>query len=352
MSELTYEQRVLQAYRELVIERQGPDVPIHCLHRRVGGDFDRLQAYLRQACLEQRAVPSSGEPSVVGAAARQSALHLPGEKESFLLIRLLEPQPAMTQEQQLPQQHPTITLTLTPGQADLVAEALHYGANELAQYDDGHGRDADGVETPGDYLADLQKGLLEFVKDPKAHAGQWGVAAELRRELDQATETLQRQELQIDRLERDLASAQNDLRVDRVLQQAQGRQQPQRPEHERYESLLRATAALRYPKEERTPELEAKIEKTIQRKVSDYLQEQQYRERVRLYEASLRRQLDEKRPQLSAERIQHYEGKIQAMVAQFRQNPAQQQQGPQSQPHRRPERSRQQGQGRGLEQSL
>jgi hypothetical protein len=86
---------------------------------------------------------------------------------------------------------------------------------------------------------------------------------------------------------------------------------PLRPESERYEELLRATAALRYPYKERTPKLQARIEKTIARKVGEFTQECQ----VRAYEQSLRRQLAEKRPNLSPTEREHYEQRIVKLVS-------------------------------------
>ena len=117
--------------------------------------------------------------------------------------------------------------------------------------------------------------------------------------------------------------------------------QPQRAEHERYESLLRATAALRYPPEERTPELEARIEKTIARKVQEFQQERQ----AKAYEASLRKELAQRHPTLTPEQAQRYERRINELVGKFRQTQAQPQQAP-------PQATRQQEQGRGIEQSL
>ena len=98
--------------------------------------------------------------------------------------------------------------------------------------------------------------------------------------------------------------------------------QPQRPEHERYERLLRATAALRYPPEERTAELEARIEKTIARKVGEFTQER----RAKAYEAGLRKELAQRHPNLTPDQAQRYERRINELVAEFRQNQAQQQQ--------------------------
>ena len=95
---------------------------------------------------------------------------------------------------------------------------------------------------------------------------------------------------------------------------------------EQYEYHLRQLAALKYPDEERTAELETSIAKAIQRKVGDFVQEQQHRERVRLYENSLRRQLAEKHPNLTPDEAQRYERRINELVDDFRKNQAQQQQ--------------------------
>ena len=288
---LTYSQRVFSAYESLADAMKTPDVPIHALHRRVGGSLLDLQNHLRAECLAHRATPSTGEPVFAGDAARQSALTIRGEVDRatgkpqlFLLIKLIDP-PTMTQEQPPPQakQHPKITLTLNVNQAELVAEALHYGAYELEQYADGHGRNIDGVETHCDYLSDLEKGLLAFVENPKGRAG------ELLR--DQPAEL---------------------------------------PAQAKYEKLLRETAALRYPYPERTAELEARIEKTIARKVGEFTQERQAKQ----YEVSLRRQLAEKRPNLTPQEREHYEQRIARLVADYRQ--AQQQQPPTPQPQSPP----------------
>lgn len=284
---LTYSQRVFSAYESLGEEMQTPDVPIHAIHRRVGGSLLELQNHLRAECRAHRAVPSTGEPAFAGDAARQSALCLPGETDratgkpqSFLLIKLIDP-PTMTQEQQPPQakQHPKITLTLNVNQAELVAEALHYGAYELEQYADGHERDIDGIETHCDYLGDLEKGLMAFVGNPKAHAG----------ELRQETEP----------------------------------ELPDQAVTKRYERLLRQTAALRYPHKERTPDLQARIEKTIARKVSEFTQERQLKE----YEQSLRRTVAERHPNLTEEQRLKYNQRILDLVAERREGMARQQQG-------------------------
>jgi hypothetical protein len=281
----TYSQRVWAAYRALCDEMRTPDVPIHAIHRRVGGSLLELQNHLRAECLAHRAVPSTGEPAFAGDAARQSALCLPGETDratgkpqSFLPIKLIDP-PPMTQEQ-LPQQTaalaPSLGRRLTRDDLAVIIEALEYRC--------------DAVETGTDF-------------DEVAR-------------LKSIVPTLEKL---------------------RALEA-----QPQRPEHERYERLLRATAELRYPPEERTAELEARIEKTIQRKVGDFLQEQQHRDRVRLYENSLRRQLAERHPTLTPEQSERYERRINNLVDDFRKNQAQRQQA-----QRAP--ARQKGQDRGME---
>ena len=84
-----YSVGVWSAYRELAKQYQTPDVPIHAIHGRVGGSIHELHEFLRAECLAHRAVPSTGEPAFAGDAARQSALTLPGEKETFLNIKLL-----------------------------------------------------------------------------------------------------------------------------------------------------------------------------------------------------------------------------------------------------------------------
>jgi hypothetical protein len=102
------------------------------------------------------------------------------------------------------------------------------------------------------------------------------------------------------------------------------------------------------PAEERSAELEARIEKTIQRKAGDFLQEQQHRERVRLYENSLRRQLAEKHPSLTPDQAKHYGRRINELVDNFRKNQARQQQ-QQQQQQAEPPPARSQEQGREIE---
>jgi hypothetical protein len=81
--------------------------------------------------------------------------------------------------------------------------------------------------------------------------------------------------------------------------------QRQMSPEQQYERHLLQAAALRHPQEERTPELQAWIEKTIARKVGEFTQERQAKQ----YEASLRRPLAEKRPHLTPqERERRTEG--------------------------------------------
>jgi hypothetical protein len=287
----TYTHRVWPAYRALCGEMQTPDVPIHALHRRVGGNIHELHDFLRNQCRAQRCVPTTGEPAFAGDAARQSALRLPGEKETFLNIKLLNP----PTRQQTPQQPPTITITLSVNQADLVAEALHYGAYELEQYADGHGRDIDGVETHCDYLGDLEKGLMAFVKNPKERAGE--------------------------------------LRMD------QPAALPEQVKVAQYERALRQAAWLKYPPDDRTKEMQQRIDATIDRKVGEFRQECEMREKVKAYEASLWQQVERRHPDLSPEQREHYHERIRTLVADHKAALARHQQ---PQP---PDRGQEQGRG-------
>jgi hypothetical protein len=281
----TYSMRVYQAYQALCDEMQTPDVPIHAIHRRVGGSLLELQNHLRAESLAHRAVPSTGEPAFAGDAARQSALTLPGEvdratgkPQSFLLIKLIEP-PPMTQEQ--PPQ-PTAALApllgrrLTRDDLQAIIEALEYRC--------------DAIETGTDF-------------DEVARLKSIGATLEKLRAIEA---------------------------------------QPQRPEHERYESLLRATADLRYPPEERTPELEARIEKTIGRKVGEFSQER----RAKAYEAGLRRELAERHPNLTPEQVKHHDERIAKLVEEHRQCKDRQKH---AQTRSQASKGRQQEQGRELE---
>jgi hypothetical protein len=285
-----YPQRVYAAYQALAAETQYTDVPIHALHRRVGGDIRDLHAFLREECFGHRVVATVGEPLYAGDAALMSALTIPGQTDRetgrpviFLNIKLIEPRPMQEPPPDAAQQtapQPELGRRLTRDDLDVIIEALEYRCDAIAG-----GTDFDEVARLKSIGATLEK-----------------------------LRTLEAQ--------------------------------PQRPEHERYERLLRATAALRYPTQERTAELEVRIEKTIARKVQDFLQEQQMRERVRLYEHNLRQQLDERRATLRPAQVAHYEQKIDDMVKAFRAAQGQQQQ------QAPPPPARSQEQGRGLEQSL
>jgi hypothetical protein len=98
---------------------------------------------------------------------------------------------------------------------------------------------------------------------------------------------------------------------------------------------------LRYPPEERTAELEARIEKTIARKVGEFTKERQ----AKAYEAGLRKELALRHPNLKPDQAQRYEQRIAELVAEFRQKQRQPQQ-------EQPQQARIQQQGRGIEQAL
>jgi hypothetical protein len=269
--ENAYGVRVWNAYRELAEQYQAIDVPIHALHRRVGGSLLELQNHLRAECLGHRAVATTGEPAFAGDAARQSALRLPGESETFLNIKLLNP-PPMSQQQPEPQRQ---VASLNRDDLAVIIEALEYRCDVIEG-----GTDFDEVARLKSIAPTLEK-----------------------------------------------------LRAIEA--------QPQRPEHERYESLLRATAALRYPAEERTAELEVRIEKTIARKVGEFTQER----RAKAYEVGLRKELTQRHPNLTPEQAERYERRINDLVAEFQKNQAQQQ----HDVSRRPDPDRQQGRGRGID---
>jgi hypothetical protein len=283
--EPTYSMRVYRAYAELAAETQSPDVAINALHRRVGGSIHELHAFLRQECQAQRCAVSTGEPAFAGDAARQSALTLPGEidratgKPQSFLLIKLIEPPPMTQEHPLQQ--------------------------TAAQPEPGRRLNRDDLDViieALEYRCDAISGGTDI--DEVARLKSIGATLEKLRALEA---------------------------------------QPQRPEHERYERLLRATAALRYPAEERTPELEARIEKTIARKVGEFTQERQ----AKAYEAGLRKELAARHPNLTPEQEERYERKINELVAEFQKNQAQRQQ----QAQRLPDAARdpQHGRGRGME---
>jgi hypothetical protein len=262
-----YAVRVWNAYRELAEQYQSPDIPIHAMHGRIGGSIHELHEFLRAESLAHRAVATTGEPAFAGDAARQSALTLPGESETFLNIKLLNP-PIMNERQQQPPKQQRQAAGLNRDDLQTLIEALEYRCEAIET-----GTDFDEVARLKSIVPTLEK-----------------------------------------------------LRALEA--------QPQRPEHERYENLLRATAALRYPPEERTAELEARIEKTIARKVGEFTQER----RAKAYEAGLRRDLAERHPNLTPDQAQRYERRINELVAEFRQSQAQRQQ----QQARTPARSQQQ----------
>ena len=272
-----YSVRVYSAYRKLADQYQSPEVRIDALHGQVGGSLQDLHQWLRNAWRAQFCVPCVGEPTAVGDAARQSALRLSGERETFLRVKLLEPTAAVQGAEiaagvgvfhvvvapMADNPQPRIAINVTASQAKLLAEAIQHGSQQAE-------------------LQTLQEELRAFADRPHEYV-----------------------------------------------------QEHKPNELERYEKLLRATARLRYP--ERTPELEARIEKTIQKQLGEFRQEQQ----LRAYEASLRRTAAERHPTLTAKEAEHYERRTKDPVASRREELARKQQPQQP--------ARQQEQGRAIE---
>jgi len=280
--EQPYAVRVWEAYRELSEQYQSPDVRIDALHAKLGGSLQDLHHWLRQACRDHLAIPSTGEPTLAGHAARQSALSLPGESETFLRIRLLEPS-TMTQEHEHEPQPPI--------------DDAPFGAEGL---------------TAEQKLLNVANGLLQHTEVKRkqtlgrsdTYAGSLGQIALCARHLaEDVTAYLQQRE---------------------------------RTPAEQYEYHLRQAAALKYPQAERTAEFTARIEKTIAKKVGEFTQERQAKQ----YEASLRRQLAERHPNLTPAQREHYEQRIAKLVTEYRQDQTQRQQ-QQAQAH--PARSQEQG---------
>jgi hypothetical protein len=85
-------------------------------------------------------------------------------------------------------------------------------------------------------------------------------------------------------------------------------------------SFCRPTSKL--PPEERTPELEARIEKAIERKVGEFIRER----RLKAYEAGLRRELAERHPNLTERQRLEYNQRILELVAERREAMARQKQ--------------------------
>jgi hypothetical protein len=69
---------VLRAYRETVAEFAYPDVLIHEVFLRLGGDLEALKAHLLQACRQGRAVASVGDWSLSSPEERKAALYING----------------------------------------------------------------------------------------------------------------------------------------------------------------------------------------------------------------------------------------------------------------------------------
>jgi hypothetical protein len=273
-----YSVRVYSAYRKLAEQYQSPEVRIDALHGQVGGSLQDLHQWLRNAWRAQCCVPCVGEPTAVGDAARQSALRLSGERETFLRVKLLEPTAAIQRAEiaagvgafqvvvapMADNPQPRIAINVTASQARLLAEAIQHGSQQQAE------------------LQALQEELRAFADRPHEYV-----------------------------------------------------QEHKPNELERYEQLLRATAKVRHP--ERTPELEARIEKTVQKRLGEFHQEQQ----LRAYEARLRRTVAEKHPTLTAKEAEHYERRIKELLASRREALARKQQPQQP--------ARQQEQGRAIE---
>ena len=79
---------VLRAYHETVAEFAYPDVLIHEVFLRLGGDLEALKTHLMHACHRGRAVASVGDWSLSSADERQAALYINGHPH--LRIRLKE----------------------------------------------------------------------------------------------------------------------------------------------------------------------------------------------------------------------------------------------------------------------
>lgn len=69
---------VLRAYRETVAEFAYPDVLIHEVFLRLGGDLEAFKAHLIQACRQGRAVASVGDWSLSSPEERKAALYING----------------------------------------------------------------------------------------------------------------------------------------------------------------------------------------------------------------------------------------------------------------------------------
>jgi hypothetical protein len=80
-------ERVHSAYASVSAEQRTPDVPISDLYSRVGGSLREFHDFLTQACLEHRAVPTSGEPVFASHSAKERALVIEGKM--FLNIKFI-----------------------------------------------------------------------------------------------------------------------------------------------------------------------------------------------------------------------------------------------------------------------
>lgn len=69
---------VQRAYRETVAEFGYPDVLIHEVYRRLGGDLEAFKTYILRACREGRGVASVGDWSLSSPQEREAALYING----------------------------------------------------------------------------------------------------------------------------------------------------------------------------------------------------------------------------------------------------------------------------------
>jgi hypothetical protein len=70
---------VLRAYHETVAELGYPDVLIHEVFLRLGGDLDAFKTYLMDACRQGRALASVGDWSLSSPEERKAALYINGQ---------------------------------------------------------------------------------------------------------------------------------------------------------------------------------------------------------------------------------------------------------------------------------
>jgi hypothetical protein len=142
-----YAARVRQAYQQLAGERRNPDVPIVDLYQRVGGELAPFHRFLEQEAYEGRAVPTTGEPTLASGEAQLPALVLRGELDRvsgqplrFFNVKLFEalapakdvtPSPVVTPE---PLADPPLqyAVTLTGPELELLRQSLDDQARTIA----------------------------------------------------------------------------------------------------------------------------------------------------------------------------------------------------------------------------